>query len=81
MSPFSVQMINCKARDVWNRDKARSENRDESKTYESLAFPAYHGSPLMFNSIILAYLFTWFRSWSYAEARLINTKTGQHKVF
>lgn len=67
--------------DNFKHDENRSKNRGKSKRYEALAFPAYHGSPVMFNVFIFAWIYSLYRSLDYAECRIIDKKTGKHYVF
>lgn len=50
------------------------------KRYEVLCFPALYGKPIRTNSIFLAKCLAKLRSLFYTEARIIDTKTGEHVV-
>lgn len=79
MKTFDYMLTEAKTKN-YERDKNRSEKRDKAKRYEVLGFPAYHGSPLMTNSFILAWVMMFARSFRYIEARIIDRKTGKHYV-
>ena len=65
---------------TYQRDKRRIETQDKTKRYESLAFPAYLGSSIRSDSFLVAYMIAIYRSFQYAEARVIDHKTKKHYV-
>lgn len=49
--------------------------------YEMLVFPSLYGSPKRTDCFAWAWVYCFFRSFGYAEARIIDRKTGKHIVF
>ena len=65
-----------------DRDKARSESANSGR-FEVLGFPAYHGSPQRTDFRLVAYALAAYRILfcNYMEVRVIDMKTGRHRVW
>lgn len=54
--------------------------KEQTMRYTLTVFPARLGKPLNTNSRILAYLVWVWRSFFHLESRMIDNKTGKHKI-
>ena len=76
---FNEMMQRAKGRDL-GRDERRARSADRGERFEVLAFPSFGGSPIRTNWFSIAWVIARWRSADKAESRIIDRKTGVHRV-
>ncbi len=77
-SILDLEILKAKNPKRLSKDERRTRKAKKStKRYKCVRYPAYNGSPIMTDSLLLAYIIHRHRSKQFCESMVIDTKTNE----